>query len=867
MDPNSIPRPVKWIIVLILSAIYLLGTPVLIEELGMGIVSWSVVLVTVASWLFGFWGAFLSFSMTSLAAVGFITLYVGYPWKYADITGFLVGLLTLLVVSFVTVRLRIHLEARHRTEAQLRSRERYLTLLTQITQDISASQDFDELLGKLIADMAKLLEADACYITRWDDKLKRTIPVKGGLVAGLPFEKLELPENEQTLTMSIIKTGQVLAVEDVYHSAYISPAVAAKFPAVSMLGIPLIFQEHKLGALIADYNKLHPFNIEEIKRAEQAGRQISILLWNAQQDRELNYRLRESTAMAEIAQALGETERVGLETVLQLIIDSARELIPEAERAVIHLLDDENERLWPKAVSGYEEPVSARFNFRPKEGVAGRVIVSGKAINIADVHSDPRFLQDTTPSSFRSLLVAPVQSGLKALGTISVQSNQVKAFTEDDSRLLSSLGIQAAIAIENVHLLESTQQSLKETNALYRINQELIATLDPQELMQDVVQLLQENFGYSYVQIYVVDPQNGDFVMQAGSGELGRKLKAQQHRLHPGEGIVGYTAETGAPFFTNDVDEVVSFVRNPLLPEVKSQLAVPVKIDGRILGLLDIQQLPPIQLTQRDLQLVSAVADQLALALQKANLYGDLQTSLQTEKAMRNQLLMNDRLAAMGRLLASVSHELNNPLQAIQNALFLLREEQGLSVQGRQDLDIVLSESERMAALIARLRATYRPARLEDFQPVQINDVIEDVYALIATHLRHNEITFEFHPDPEVPVIPALSDQLRQVVLNLLMNAVEAMPEGGRLSVNTLHLSEDDEVLLQVSDTGLGIEPGILPNIFDAFVTNKDHGTGLGLTITYDIINKHHGRIQAENNSDSGATFSVWLPAREINRA
>lgn len=867
MDPNSIPRPVKWLVILVLSAVYFFGTPMLISDLGIGIISWSVILVTIASWMFGLWGAVISFLLTSFAAIGFVTLYTGYPWQHSDITGFAAGMLALIAVSIVTVRLRFHLDARRHTESQLRLRERYLTLLTQITQDVSASQDFDELLGKLVTDMAMVLEADACYITRWDEKTKRTIPLKGGLVAGMPFEKLELPENEQTLTMSVIETGQVLALEDVHHSTYISPVVAARFPAESMLGIPLFFQEHKLGALIADYNKPHRFNTEEIVRAEQAGRQISILLWNAQQDRELNYRLRESTAMAEIAQALGETERVGLGTVLQLIIDSARELIPEAERAVIHLLDDENERLLPKAVSGYEESVGARFKFRPKVGVAGRVIVSGKAINIADVLTDPRFLQDTTPSAFRSLLVAPVQSGLKTLGTISVQSSQVKAFTEDDSRLLSSLGIQAAIAIENVHLLESTQQSLKETNALYRINQELIATLDPQELMQDVVELLQENFGYSYVQIYVVDPQNGDFAMQAGSGQLGRQLKAQQHRLHPGEGIVGYTAETGASFFTNDVDEVVSFVRNPLLPEVKSQLAVPVKIDGHILGLLDIQQLPPIQLTQRDLNLVSAVADQLALALQKANLYADLQTSLQTEKAMRNQLLLNDRLAAMGRLLASVSHELNNPLQAIQNALFLLREEQGLSTQGRQDLDIVLSESERMAALIARLRATYRPARLEDFQPVQINDVIEDVYALIATHLRHNEITFEFHPDPEVPVIPALSDQLRQVVLNLLMNAVEAMPEGGRLTVTTLYLAEDDEVLLQVSDIGMGIDPGILSNIFDAFVTNKDHGTGLGLTITYDIINKHHGRIQADNNSDCGATFSVWLPAREIRTA
>jgi signal transduction histidine kinase len=314
------------------------------------------------------------------------------------------------------------------------------------------------------------------------------------------------------------------------------------------------------------------------------------------------------------------------------------------------------------------------------------------------------------------------------------------------------------------------------------------------------------------------------------------------------------------------VDEIVSFVRHPLMPDTKSELAMPVKIGNEILGLLDIHQIPPKRLSKRDIQLVNAVADQLAIALQKATLYEELQISLQQEKAVRNQLVQNERLAVMGRLLASVSHELNNPLQAIQNALFLLREEKGISEQGLLDLNIVLAESERMASMIDRLRATYRPTQAEDFHQTQLNNIVEDVYALIATHLRHNEITFEFHPDSALPTVPALADQLRQVVLNLLMNAVEAMATGGVLKVCTNYIRENDEVLLTVSDTGTGIHETIMPHIFEAFITNKESGTGLGLTITYDIITKHRGRITAENNHDKGATFNVWLPLenREI---
>ena len=314
-----------------------------------------------------------------------------------------------------------------------------------------------------------------------------------------------------------------------------------------------------------------------------------------QQDFELKKHLQEVETLARISRALSETEKIGLQTVLQLIVTSAKELIPGAEQAVIHLLDKEEQLLTAQAVSGYDDNATnwKLIKIRPNEGMAGQVLVSGETINIADVEKDPRFVTYAEPPKYRSLMVAPVQSGEQKLGTISVQSASVSAFTEDESRLLSALGTQAAIAIENAHLLESIQQALKESNALYRINQGLVASLEPQELLKDVVELLQKNFGYYHVQIYVLDPETGDFVMREGSGEIGRQLKEQGYRLHAGEGIVGYTAETDAPFFTNDVDKVISFVRNPLLPDTKSELAVPVKIGDQILGLLDIQQVPP----------------------------------------------------------------------------------------------------------------------------------------------------------------------------------------------------------------------------------------------------------------------------------
>jgi two-component system NtrC family sensor kinase len=248
------------------------------------------------------------------------------------------------------------------------------------------------------------------------------------------------------------------------------------------------------------------------------------------------------------------------------------------------------------------------------------------------------------------------------------------------------------------------------------------------------------------------------------------------------------------------------------------------------------------------------------VALQKANLYSELQSSLQQERLTHDQLVQSERLAVIGRLLASVSHELNNPLQAIQNALFLVKDEERLSDQGRNDLELVLSETERMAEMIKRLRAFYRPSRVEDFQDIQLNNITLDVSALTANHMRHKNIIFEFIPDLELPEVPGIPDQIRQIVLNLFMNAVEAMQSGGHLTVQTQRLSGEDNILFSVTDTGPGIDPKIIPHLFEPFITSKENGTGLGLTITADIIRRHHGEIQAQNNPGGGATFNIWLP-------
>jgi signal transduction histidine kinase len=854
---------IRLAIIFALLILYTLTFPLLTEKAGQVGAALVAIPVAMTGWYFGTRAGLLAGLLGITLSTLLFAKSDGYDW-FTSILISWPGNLVVLVVGYVAGRLQSESAERIQMMDELRSRERYLSLINITTKDILNPKNPKDRYYYLIIHLANIFIADHAHLIRWDAIREQATLVASTISLEKSFSESILDPSESSLTESVLQTGHALILDEVSSLDHvINPAFLKLPPSQSVLCLPLIARDYKFGVVIIAFNDPRRFTPEELRYAELAANQIALVLWSVEQELEIQKRLKEANALAKIEHLLSETERVGLGTVLELIINSAKELIPGAEYAVLHLLDNEREILVPRAVAGFKKETTSQLSMRPGEGIAGQVISTGEVIAVADTRKDDRFLNQAVPVKFRSLIVAPIQSNERRVGTISVQSKRPNAFTPDESRLLGALGTEAAIAIENADLLETTRQNLKEINALYHISQGLAVSLDTDQLIKDVADLLQQNFGYYHVQIFIVDPESGDLVARHGSGQIGDQLREQAYHMAVGSGIVGHVAHTGKPFVTNDVDNVIFFIRNRLLPDTQSELTVPIKVENQVMGVLDIQQVPPDRLTPRHLQLMTAIADQLAVALQKAKLYTELQASLHQEKTTRSQLIQSERLAVVGRLLASVAHELNNPLQAIQNALFLIKEEEKLSAQGYQDLEIVLSETERMAVLIERLHATYRPTRTENFQDLQINNIIQDVYALIATHTRQKEITFEFLPDPELPTVSGIPDQIRQVVLNLFLNAMEAMQMGGHITMRTEQIPEQDSILLSVTDNGPGIDAEILPHIFEPFITSKETGTGLGLTIIYDIVRQHKGEIQAENNPQGGAVFKVWLPIKK----
>jgi PAS domain S-box-containing protein len=231
------------------------------------------------------------------------------------------------------------------------------------------------------------------------------------------------------------------------------------------------------------------------------------------------------------------------------------------------------------------------------------------------------------------------------------------------------------------------------------------------------------------------------------------------------------------------------------------------------------------------------------------------------QKASEAALLQTERLSIAGKLAASLAHEINNPLQSVIGCLGLL---QGALENDRDPeiyLEVARQEVKRTAHIVSQLRSLGRPIRDSHREPTDLNSLLNDVLVLNKKHLQTHKIEVIWKPDAGLPLLAVMPDSMHQVFLNLVINAADAMPEGGQLWLSTEYTESPDGVRVVVTDSGIGIPADVLPHIFEAFYSTKDEGMGVGLFLSQGIVQQHGGRIEVESQPGAGTTFTVWLPA------
>jgi signal transduction histidine kinase len=401
---------------------------------------------------------------------------------------------------------------------------------------------------------------------------------------------------------------------------------------------------------------------------------------------------------------------------------------------------------------------------------------------------------------------------------------------------------------------------------IFEISRHLNSMLDVQSLLDAILFTCIGQMGVSGASIVVNDPETGELSNFHSKGQaLPRDRNTIISRVGP---LARFLQRNTRPHKIIDVlnEMPEKSADRELLSAMDIELVVPLGAKGNLLGILFLPaKLSGDDFYDNDLEFVSILVNQLSVALDNAGLYENEKKALSELKATQQRLIETERLAALGTLSASIAHEVNNPLAIIKNYLAII----GKLVDDKTDIknhvNVVHEEVNRIAVIVRQLLDFYRPT-LEEKTEINICEILNSTLELIKVRLSNSGINVIPRMESQACEIVGSSDKLKQVFLNILLNAREAMPEGGELII--CERKSNGYVEIEFSDTGKGIDERDLPHIFEPFYTaGKESGTGLGLSVCYGIIRSHEGSITAGHNKYGGATFTVRLPLRENNAA
>jgi signal transduction histidine kinase len=294
----------------------------------------------------------------------------------------------------------------------------------------------------------------------------------------------------------------------------------------------------------------------------------------------------------------------------------------------------------------------------------------------------------------------------------------------------------------------------------------------------------------------------------------------------------------------------------------RSILSVPLKSQDRLVGVVEVINKKEAQgFTEEDLEVLIMLGNMIGPALENAHLYSRLKEKLSLTreelKVMENKLLQTERLAALGKLSRGVAHEVRNPVMIIGGFARRLQKRLPASDPAQGMIAPILHELRRLEQMVAEIEA-FTVLLEPDIKPRDLARVVDQVLAASAEALAQRQIVLERRIPADLPRIPLDEHLIGQALGHLIDNAVEAMPQGGRLALTVM--PEPQGVRLYLRDTGIGIAPEDMPYLFDPFFSSKPDGTGMGLTKVYQVISDHRGEIQIKSSPGQGTEVNIWLP-------
>jgi signal transduction histidine kinase/DNA-binding response OmpR family regulator len=414
------------------------------------------------------------------------------------------------------------------------------------------------------------------------------------------------------------------------------------------------------------------------------------------------------------------------------------------------------------------------------------------------------------------------------------------------------------IVDENTRNLTNEQTQRKQVEQLYRMAKLINSSLEIDEVLANAARSLKEIFQVEMGALFLADSKKEQIVFLDVQQDSGRTLN--RRLLKNKKSIIRRVVDEGRSVILNEIPtdshhfaEIDKFAKLV----TQSILCVPLTTRNNNIGAVALFNKIGCPFTDTDLNLLRSVASSIAIALENAQLHRKQAELVQEIASSHEQLWQSAKLAATGRLAASWAHEINNPLQAVHSCLQLAIHFDLSPEKQAEYIGMACEEVERMIDIVTRILDFARPSP-GDLELTNINRVISKVLRLSSKHMAHNHWEVQQNLASDIPEVQAIPDQINQLFLNIVLNAFDAMPNGGKLHITTSH--QKDWVLVRLKDTGIGMNSEVLDHIFEPFFTTKTGASGLGLSLSYGIVSRHGGHIEVESNEGQGTAFTVFLP-------
>ena len=570
--------------------------------------------------------------------------------------------------------------------------------------------------------------------------------------------------------------------------------------------------------------------------------------------------VRRSQARVLVETGLAASGAAGLQATLDGILHVVHGRLGYPACAIL-LFDDTRRELYVASLAGYDRSVLGLRVAADGPAVTATAAREQRVLNVPEVCEWPGYVAGSM--AVRSELAVPLTADGETFGVLDVESEQAAAFDVRDRITLEAVASQATLVLAHARLVGELRERASRLQAADEMARAVSTTLDARSLFHIVVEQVRATVDSDRATLVVFEEEAGQARVVALSSTrpvegsaVGETVPlaelSEDERVARGVVYIPDVEADGAP---------QSSLRGT---GFRSVVRVPIHIDGKLVGVFTTSSLRPDAFTRAQVATLEAVAPHVSAALRNARLYEQVERSYQRLNEAHVQLVQSEQLRVLGEMASGVAHNFNNVLGAILGRAQLVRARLD-DPRLAQEIAVIEQAATDGAATVRRLQEFTRLRTDHEFASVDLSQIARDALALTRPWWKDRAegagVTFGITTDlVDGAWVEGQAHELREVAMNVLINAVEAMPSGGTMALRTRVAG--DQVTLEIADTGVGMSDEVRSRIFHPFYSTKGpRGTGLGLSIAYGIVRRHGGELEVESRPGRGTTMRLLLPA------